>query len=180
MVNPVNYYVVLGGQTMGPYSVRALEMMAGQKKIDASSQVCPEGNSEWITYGRFLEESASAKSYAVPAAAIAPISSPVDHVTPVSTFPQAGGKENQDMEKLIKRCDGFKTGSVLSGVGLAVIVLSLLALIFSLFSGNSGEVLVSLGYSMIGILSGFCWLAFGYVVRCQSVIVKLLAKISEK
>lgn len=51
------------GETQGPFSLNALEILCNQKRITAKTLVCKEGSNHWMPYSELLFSLASLQSH---------------------------------------------------------------------------------------------------------------------
>lgn len=193
MDQSIGYYVVMDGKAQGPYSLRALEMLARQKKIDGTTFVCPEGNTEWVAYSTICSPVAQKKNILPerqeepPAKQKLPEYQDSKAATPIAAGRRVIVPEGKGNHELVKECDGFLSGSILISWGNVTIICSLIVFIIGViigftFLGNGGilNFIVLVSALVASIMIGVSWAAFGYIVRCQATIVRLLAQIADK
>ena len=171
------YFVFIPEEgSQGPFSRRGLFLLAGQKKINAETLVCPAGEDKWKPYGEIFSTSSS------PASATPAAPQPLNNVTApfsqaMSPTAQASSKEvvrpDAALDEEIQESGGSWGVSVLIYGGGLICVLAILAAILIAVSDTPTIIKV---YALMGvpcgILSGACLAAFGYLVRYQNIIIQ--------
>lgn len=155
------YFVFIPGEgSQGPFSPRGLELLAGQKKINAETLVCPAGEKDWKPYG----EAFRVVSRPVP---ITPAPRAASNGTAESTPPDSS------LDEEIEASGGSWVVSVLIYGGGLICLLAVLAGI--LIAVSDAPTIIKV-YALMGvpcgILSGACLAAFGYLVRYQNIIIQ--------
>lgn len=122
------YYIVIQeGQTAGPYSLNALEILRNQKKITGETLVCKEGTEEWVPYSELLFSLASLQNQNMKG-----------ETQPRLSVPKQGPKTPEG------------TAAILKIIGSLVLVLGIILLIFSI---KEKEVMTGVIFLGVGILS---------------------------
>ncbi len=150
----MNFFVLLNGETKGPFSGEELLDMKSLGEIDDNTNICLEGTQTWLFFSTACELIKNGKEGNMQGPVVPSPITPVER----KSFKQEESSNSQ-------------IAGAFRGVGIVCFVLAVIVPLV-LLAGGSGQTIFAAAIFLVLALSGLGWLGVG-------VIIRLLERIAE-